>query len=249
MPKIAVYELSGTFRLCGDTMGVRTDNWFASNLDDRFQWIPVAYEADFCPMQESVKQGVRKLINHIGARNGLFVLVGYSQGAGIVADVYDEIRNGSLTSRRSDFLGGVAFGNPRRQAGHTFPGCPDPGGHGIAGVRHLLCDCEDLWWDFAVPGDLAACTDDSQAGQWASAIYQTLFCDYTGDITEVVAPVGEIPDALEQGMELVLCIENLVYGFAISGKHADYQNPAYHPLPDDPRCCIDIARDYINSLA
>jgi len=52
---IAVYELSGTFRLVGDiTSGVPTDNWFESNLDDRFQWIPVPYEADIYPMKESV---------------------------------------------------------------------------------------------------------------------------------------------------------------------------------------------------
>jgi hypothetical protein len=47
---IAVYELSGTFRLVGDiTSGVPTDNWFKSNFDDRFQWIAVPYKADFYP--------------------------------------------------------------------------------------------------------------------------------------------------------------------------------------------------------
>ena len=249
-PKIAVYELSGTFRLVGNiTSGVPTDNWFASNLDDRFEWIPVAYEADFYPMEESVAQGVTNLINAIEARKGPFVLVGYSQGAGIVANVYDEIRYRSLQERRADFLGGLAFGNPRRQAGHTFPHCPNPGGHGIAGAGYLLSDCEDLWWDFAVPGDQAACTADSQAGQWESAIYQTLLSNYTGDIIEVLALVGSgIPNAM-LAVALAHGIENLFHGFVTSGAHAQYQNPAYHPLPGDPRSCIEIARDYINRLA
>lgn len=249
---IAVYELSGTFRLVGDiTSGAPTDNWFKSNLDDRFQWIAVTYKADIYPMKESVAQGVTNLINHINARKGPFVLVGYSQGAGIVANVYDAIRYGSLKPRRADFLGGVAFGNPRRQAEHTFPHCPNPGGHGIAGEAYpnLLRDCEKLWWDFAVPGDPAACTEDSEAGQWESAPYQTLLSNYTGDIHEMLALVGGgIPNAM-LAVELAHGIRNLFYGFVTSGAHAQYQNRAYHPLPGDPRSCIEIARDYINHLA
>jgi PE-PPE domain len=247
---IAVYELSGTFRLVGDIgSGVRTDNWFKSNLDDRFQWFDVPYEADFYPMKESVAQGVTNLINHIDARKGPFVLVGYSQGAGIVANVYDVIRYGSLIPRRADFLGGVVFGNPRRQAGHTFPHCPSRDGHGIAGdiagPDYLLSDCEELWWDFAAPGDPAACTPESQAGQWQSAMYQTLLSNYRGDIHEMLALVDiGIPYA----MKLAHAIKNLFHGFVTNGAHAQYQNPAYHPLPGDPRSCIAIARDYINSL-
>jgi Cutinase len=250
---IAVYELSGTFRLVGDiTSGVPTDNWFKSNFDDRFQWIAVPYKADFYPMKDSVAQGVTNLIKQINARNGPFVLVGYSQGAGIVANVYEAIRYGSLTPRRADFLGGVVFGNPRRQAGHTFPRCPNPGGHGIAGdiagADYLLSDCEELWWDFAAPGDQAACTPDSQAGQWESAIYQTLLSNYTGDIHEMLALVGNgIPNAM-LAVELAHGIKNLFHGFVTSGAHAQYQNPAYHPLPGDLRSCIEIARDHINSL-
>jgi hypothetical protein len=50
-------------------------------------------------------------------------------------------------------------------------------------------------------------------------------------------------------MALAQGIENLIYGFVTSGAHAQYQNPAYHPLPGDPRSCIELARDHINSLA
>jgi hypothetical protein len=253
---IAVYELSGTFRLIGDiTAGVRTDNWFKSNLDDRFQWMAVPYKADIYPMKASVAQGAKNLINHINARKGPFVLVGYSQGAGIVANVYDEIRYRSLKPRRPDFLGGVVFGNPRRQDGHTFPHCPNPGGHGIAGhiagPDYLLSDCEELWWDFAAPGDQAACTPNSQAGQWESALYQTLLSNYTGDIHEMLTLVGNgIPNAMlaVEFAGFINGIRNLFHGFVTSGAHAQYQNPAYHPLPGDLRSCIEIARDYINSL-
>lgn len=251
---IAVYELSGTFRLVGNiTSGVRTDNWFKSNLDDRFQWIAVPYKADIYPMKDSVAQGVTNLINHIDARKGPFVLVGYSQGAGIVANVYDAIRYGSLTPRRTDFLGGVVFGNPRRQTGHTFPDCPDPGGHGIGGTAYpdLLRDCEEKWWDFAAPGDQAACTPDSQAGQWESALYQTLLSNYTGDIHEMLSLVGNgIPNGMlaVEFAGFINGIRNLFHGFVTSGAHAQYQNPDYYPLPDESRSCIEIARDYINSL-
>src|SRR5262249_11915723 len=149
------------------------------------------------------------------------------QGAGIVATVYDEIRYRSLKSRRADFLGGVAFGNPRRQAGHTFPHCPNPGGHGIAWdiarADYLLSDCEELWWDFAVPGDQAACTPDSQAGQWETAIYQSLLSNYTGDIIEVLRMVRSgIPNAM-LAVALAHGIKNLFHGFVTSGAHAQYQ--------------------------
>jgi hypothetical protein len=54
---IAVYELSGTFRLFDITSGVRTDNWFKSNLADRFQWIAVPYKAEFYPMKKVWSKG------------------------------------------------------------------------------------------------------------------------------------------------------------------------------------------------
>src|SRR5262249_46081924 len=128
--------------------------------------------------------------------------------------------------------------------------CPNPGGHGIGGTAYpdLLRDCEEKWWDFAAPGDQAACTPDSQAGQWESALYQTLLSNYTGDIHEMLALVGHgIPNAM-LAVELPDGIKNLFHGFTPSGLHAHYQNLSYQPLPGEPRSCIEIARDNINSL-
>lgn len=154
-------------------------SWALTGTDQsRFEWINVPYPAAQYPMGPSVSTGATWLINQIKQTPGPFILIGDSQGCQVAAAVYDELRFGTLKSRRQDLLAALAYGNLRREKGHTFPGYPDPapGTSGMCDVSLMtkapyknsanfdnpaggnLIDTEDLWWDFCVAGDYYACT-------------------------------------------------------------------------------------------
>ena len=245
--KVTVFELSGAFNLVSNVaLGVPTDDWFSQNLNaDFFQWVPVPYQADLYPMNQSVAQGVANLIGAINSIPGPFILVGYDQGATIISDVYDQIRTGSLQARRPDLLAGLAFGNPRRQPGVTFPMCPDPGGHGVQGWE-LLQDCEPLWWEFAAPGDLICTNHDTVPGSNNEAVYQLIYNSYNG----ILSPLAALLTGAITNAEILLQnFLDLFYGVVTNSAHGLYQNPNYHPVPGDARNCIQIGADYINSLS
>lgn len=136
-----------------------------------FEWVNVAYPASQYPMGASVRAGAQWLMNQINQTPGPFIFVMDSQGNQVGAAVYDELRFGSMQSRRNDLLAAVAVGNLRREEGHTFPGFPDPApgtagmcpvalmttGPYAGGDGHLV-DTESLWWDFCQAGDYYACT-------------------------------------------------------------------------------------------
>lgn len=79
----------------------------------------IKYPASALGIGPSVDTGIAQTLSLIKAlRPGTpFALGGYSQGAAVMSGVYNEIKSstGQLYSRRNDFLGGVMFGNPRRQ--------------------------------------------------------------------------------------------------------------------------------------
>lgn len=154
-------------------------DWVLRGVDPTyFEWVNVPYPATMYPEGSGVKAGADWLMNDIKQTAGKFFFVMDSQGNEVGAAVYDQIRYGSLQDRNDDFLGAIAVGNLRREAGHTFPGCPEPapgtggmccttpykiGPYKSAGnvdnpaVGNLI-DTEDKWWDFANPGDYFACT-------------------------------------------------------------------------------------------
>lgn len=154
-------------------------DWALTGTDPNlFEWVNVPYPAAEYPMGPSVQSGASWLMSQIKATPGPFVFIMDSQGCQVGAAVYDELRFGGMQDRRSDFLAALAFGNLRREEGHTFPGYPDPA-PGTAGMCCVplmttgpyagsanpsnpkignLIDTEDLWWDFCAPGDYYACT-------------------------------------------------------------------------------------------
>jgi len=104
-----------------------TSDWLSNALDpDRFTWQLVDYPAWTYPMETSINVGVEMMAELIASTTTDFVLVGTSQGADVISNVYDELRTGALTAYRSRLRAGVTFGNPMRQAGHTFPAAPTP---------------------------------------------------------------------------------------------------------------------------
>ena len=105
-----------------------------------------------------------------------------------MSGVYNEIKSttGALYSRRAEFLGGVCFGNPRRQTnfrgeiGGTWSGYwDDPnkttaraatsGGHGSfpsTGPYARLSGADPTKWiEFTAPEDIFPSTGDTNAGQ------------------------------------------------------------------------------------
>lgn len=142
--------------------------------------VRIQYPASFFPLGLSVQAGADEVIGLINAMPAgtPFALGGYSQGAAVMASVVDEMQTGSLTSRYSDFLGGVTFGNPRRKTdwrgpvGGTWSGAMDvpgsnTGGHGsfpTTGLWPRMTDPPDTWVDFAAPGDIFTSVGNSSAG-------------------------------------------------------------------------------------
>ena len=170
---------SGNYALVAGLNGI-TAPWgggppadpFPSLLDPNiFDAKKVFYPAAGLGMGASIDAGVQNVINEI---NNLpigqkFCLGGYSQGAAVMSEVYNELRAGSLTSRNSDMIGACMFGNPRRQlnyrgsVGGTWSGAwnvpgSTTGGHGSFpddGPYARLSSCEaSRWIEFAAPDDI-----------------------------------------------------------------------------------------------
>lgn len=135
---------------------------------------------------ESVAKGVANGANLIANCGTHFILVGYSQGAQVVSELYQELQTGgSLASYGSSLLGGVTFGNPMRNPGHSWPndptGCNTGGANpgqginsyttssgtlsGTAGTGLLPDDMPASWWDFTNQYDLAGNIPIGGAGQ------------------------------------------------------------------------------------
>ena len=144
----------------------------------------VPYPAAALGMGQSITYGITQTIKMIKALKpgSPFAIGGYSQGAAVMSGVYNEIKNpaGQLYSRRNEFLGGVNFGNPRRQVnfrgeiGGTWSGSWDvpgstTGGHGSFpsnGLFARLSGCDPTKWiEFTAPIDIFSSTGDSAHGQ------------------------------------------------------------------------------------
>lgn len=115
-----------------------------------------------------------------------FAMGGYSQGAAVMSRVYQETRSGRLTDRRHDLRAMVTFGNPMREAGHTYPGSSGysgsdtvgdtTGGHGTFPSAEMcallpyvkrfarLQDTDSFIWDFTMPNEVISGVGDSADG-------------------------------------------------------------------------------------
>lgn len=249
--KIKVFELPGTSTFLGRGPGTSaqlTDpgNFWKVNLNSNFVHEGVDYSAETFPMGPSVATGKTNLVAAINGWRGQFVLIGTSQGAAVVSDVYDEIRSGSLTARNADLVAGVTFGNPRREAGHTWPGGTDPGGHGLLTTR--LSGTEQRWWDFVVPDDPAAATTDDAVGVWQRVLFGSVWTDWDGTSPALASIATALRTDLFNFGAAARAISNIYFGvFAPGAPHRAYGT--YTPIQDDPRTSMQIAADYINSIA
>lgn len=156
---------------------------------DVWQPVKISYPASMLGIGASIDYGINQAVKAIQALppGTPFALGGYSQGAAVMSGVYNQIKNpaGALYSRRNQFLGGVCFGNPRRQTnfrgevGGTWSGYwDDPnrgtanaavtGGHGsfpASGPYARLSGCDPTKWiEFTAPDDIFSSTGDTPTG-------------------------------------------------------------------------------------
>ena len=110
----------------------------ASANPNLFNWVAVSYPASMpiapapldnqwqpsnLSLAQSVQVGVNELTQLIQNTPGTFVLCGMSQGSMVVTKVMQSLLPGGvLSSRIGDCIAGIAFGNPMRKPGVTFPG-------------------------------------------------------------------------------------------------------------------------------
>lgn len=161
---------------------------------DLYEVVRVIYPAAQLAMGVSINIGATAVINQINAlpAGTPLILAGYSQGAAVMSTVLTELQTGSLTSRYSQLLGGVMFGNPRRKVnyrgpiGGTYSGAWDvpgstTGGHGsfpTTGSFARLTSPPDSWVEFAAPADIFTSVGDSGIGlNWTAA--NALFLEQT----------------------------------------------------------------------
>lgn len=215
------------------------------------------------PMETSIQTGVAELVRQILLRDPSepSAMVGYSQGAIVTSIVYDRIRdvNDPLNAYEASFLGGVTFGNPRREEGHTVPGGIDPGGHGI--VTPNLVHTEAKWWDFAdgkamvnSPGNdlyttcgsgTSAATVADQEAIWA-IVDTGSFSSFLG-LAEKILEI--LPSPITGGLAAIEAAINALDFFVVEGitPHTSYQ--FVQPVAGDTRDCWRMALDYLTSLA
>ncbi|DAZ90364.1 peptidoglycan-binding protein [Mycobacteroides abscessus] len=179
--RITVYTFAGTWS--ASDWGIQAD--VARGLDASFfTWVPVEYPASFGPIpggpsagggapsyQESVAAAVSTGIRQVNNTPGKLMIGGYSQGGEAASLLLKEILGGSLTHRRGDLVGGYTFGNPSREANHTWPGDSLPG-RGISPNR--IVGTPSTWHDYAHAGDMYTATPNDDAGDDITAVYSVL---------------------------------------------------------------------------
>jgi hypothetical protein len=133
---------------------------------DKSRWLhqPVGYPAQAFPMRPSYMAGVTEMLRQTDLHNcthNTWGFAGYSQGAIVASIILQRVLTGDLQQYKSTFIGGVTFGNPMREKGHTCPGGTDPGGSGI--VLPNLVNTPDTVWDFASGSKMAGSTATAPA--------------------------------------------------------------------------------------
>lgn len=152
----------------------------ARALADTYTWQPCAYPASFgfinppfpgAPSYvQSVELGVDEGVRLINLNPGRFALGGYSQGAGVVGRLCQELApGGRLAHRRGDYLTSATFGDPARQASDRTVGT----GKGT-GISRLVIPPDLDRWTAAMAGDMYCTIPDGQAGDQMHAAYVAL---------------------------------------------------------------------------
>lgn len=210
---------------------------FPSLLDPAVWWPQtINYPASFIggtgllglSMGASINYGVDKMIEAIQKLPaGMdFAIGGYSQGAAVASSVYlaglQDGTTGPLEAYRSRFLGGVCFGNPRRQrdflgvhgtwsGGWDVPGSNSGGGGAFpaTGQWRRLTNCDpDEWLEFTAPDDIFSSVGTAALGTGFTAAID-VFLDLTKSNIIAYLLGGLVGDALA-GFDAAMGAENAI---------------------------------------
>jgi len=264
-PRHVIFTVQGTGQPDPEGPGYPAD--LARTLDDeKWFWQPVGnYMASAFPMQPSINSGDEEFARllRLQSPTQTWGFIGYSQGAIVTSDILDRCgitKNPNVTPDLADyadsFIGGVTWGNPRREAGHTIPNGIDPSGHGI--VTPNLVGTPVSVWDFAVGKKMV-----NSPGQ---DLYTT--CGYDGSTTSVTdeqavwgivdkGTITSFGNFIDQVLKIVgnpvkgtvaaiVAILDALNFFVLEGITPHTSYGVTQPIAGDPRDCWRIAGDYLN---
>ena len=207
------------------------------------------------PFNASCNAGAATLVKMINQTPGKFAMVGTSQGAMVIASVYDTILNGALSSRNGDFMQGITYGNPCRQKGSIARGCVDPGGNGI-NVAGLQKTVDSRWWDFVNPGDPAACNGGgpwkvngvtydyrNAIGTWTALLFAEMCRNFSGDLA---ALIGQLQNPPLNIFALAASLFDTLTGVTV-GPHTTYDKTT--PISGNLLTCTQLAAQQLMSIA
>jgi hypothetical protein len=161
---------------------------------------PIGFDSRPAPMKPGIDQGTAEVIRQLTEVHptGTVIFIVYSEGAIIGSNILDLLRDPAspIHHRLPDVVAAVAFGNPRREKEHGFPGGIVTSGFGI--VTPNLQDTPTWWWDFAngdeTPGsggeDLYATCSDASGVALANmrAIWKIV---YSGNPSALAKEIGK----------------------------------------------------------
>lgn len=220
---------------------------------------PIGYNTAPFPMNKGVQDGITEFVNQLerprpefGGRNCTTIPWGgvfYSMGALVGRAVVERVLFGDLGRFKSTFMGDSAFGNPRRQRDHAFPGCSWPSGEGIATPTDH--DMPEACWDLAA--------DKNMPGANGDDLYTKMGDDENEQTAKNMRAVWDIvnkgnPLSLASAVIMLLAKPSFSGGYAAAvaafkaldffvvkatGPHVRYQWA--QPIQGDPRDCWAVA--------
>lgn len=207
-------------------------------------WQPVGYDSVSIPFNNP--SGVNELARLLGnptteaghpfPLGTPFVLMGFSQGATVVTDFYEQfLQPGQIHEPRArDLISVVCYGNPSRATGSIAPWSVGQAGgrdsHGLDPYKRLgqpgMPPKPDYWMDVWRKGDLFADCEDGKSGEVKAAVYEAVArADFFSNPASLVA---QIADLFSTPLEEVVAIFNAIVsgiGFLMDGQGAPHYAP------------------------
>ncbi|MDG5773969.1 hypothetical protein [Mycolicibacterium fortuitum] len=233
LPRPVVDKRPLLITVCGTGVPwwVGPDADVARAVEDRYRWQPVGYRAAPFPMWPSITEGRDELVRLINLFEGDINLIGYSQGAVVVGQVWKHDilpTNGRLHHRLPDVKKVVTFGNPMRELGHYWPdGGGAPARPTTAGIlEDRIEDTPDFWRDYAHAGDIYTDCEMDDEGEYKRAIGKIVMgSNVFGGSDSILAQVIEL--GLRPIPEAIAAVKALIDAGTFFGSqtrdHVNYQ--------------------------
>lgn len=262
-PVCVVFSINGA----GSTWDMGYPYDIGQTLDRSKCWHqPIGYNTKPIPMRTGVQDGIGEFIRQLDMPRGSRGLnctvlpwagIFYSMGALVGMAVLDRVLHGDLGRFKATYIGSATFGNPRRQEGHSFPGCLNSDGMGISEPNDH--DMPDVHWDFAaskampgssgddlytkigIPGENAVTQKDMRT------VWTIVNTGNPLSLMEAVLMLLAHPD-FSGGYSAAVAALHALNFFVVKGvsPHTRYQFTL--PIANDPRDCWELAREHMADL-